>query len=136
MTLANVKEHFARLNWLASGEFKERDFDYEIGASDGAPKGQKDLKGWCTMGDFEGTKRKDLIISDAKRTLKIFLKKYPMFLEPIVEPDADESTEDDTDYSSKTKVILTAIATEKGLDISEAKTKDDLIVILEASEEA
>lgn len=39
----------------------------------------------------------------------------------------------DIDYSSKTKKELEATAERLGLDISEAKTKDDLIVILESN---
>ena len=80
MTLENLKKHHARLVWLASGEFNERDFDYKVEASENTPKGEKEVGGWCTMGDFEGTKRKDLIISDAQRTLKIFEEKYPEFI--------------------------------------------------------
>ena len=87
MTLANLKKHHARLKWLASGEFKERDFDFEIKAEDN-PNGEKGEKGWCTMGDFEGTKRKQLIQEDAVRALKIFEEKYPEFKvkeKPVVE---------------------------------------------------
>ena len=76
MTLENLKKHHARLIWLASGEFTERDFDYKVEKSENTPKGEKDIAGWCTMGDFEGTKRKELIISDAKRTLARFERKY------------------------------------------------------------
>lgn len=72
--------------------------------------------------------RDELIKSDAVRTMAILLKKFPSL--------EDESTPEDTDFSSKTKAELTEIAEGKDLDISEAKTKDDLIVILEASEEA
>ena len=87
MTLENLKKHHARLKWLASGEFTERDFDYKIERSDnehGDAK-HKGEGGWCTMGDFEGTKRKELIISDAIRTLEIFLGKYPEFKEVVKE---------------------------------------------------
>ena len=76
MTLENLKKHHARLVWLASGEFTERDFDYKVEKSENTPKGEKDIAGWCTMGDFEGTKRKDLIQQDAQRHLKIFEEKY------------------------------------------------------------
>ena len=76
MTLENLKKHHARLVWLASGEFTERDFDYKVEKSENTPKGEKDIAGWCTMGDFEGTRRKDLIQQDAQRHLKIFEEKY------------------------------------------------------------
>ncbi len=84
MTLDNLKKHHARLKWLASGEFTERDFDYKVKKSEnpeGDAKHQGD-GGWCTMGDFQnaaGKKRKELIIHKAKRALEIFEKKYPEF---------------------------------------------------------
>ncbi len=78
MTLANLKKHHARLKWLASGKFTERDFDYKIERSENehGDSKHKGEGGWCTMGDFEGTKRKDLIQQDAQRHLKLFEKKY------------------------------------------------------------
>jgi len=82
MTLENLKRHHARLKWLASGEFTERDFDYTIAANEN-PNGEQGEKGWSTAGDFinkMGTKRKELIIGDAQRTLKLFEKKYPQFM--------------------------------------------------------
>ena len=78
MTLENVKKHHARLVWLASGEFNERDFDYKIEATDN-PEGKKGEGGWSTMGDMS-SQRKALIQQDAQRTLKIFLGKYPEFI--------------------------------------------------------
>ena len=86
MTLENLNKHHARLKWLSSGEFTERDFDYKIKANDD-PNGEKGEGGWCSMGDFEnkmGNKRKDLIISDAKKTLIIFEEKYPEFKEKAI----------------------------------------------------
>ena len=77
MTLENLKKHHARLVWLASGEFNERDFDFKIAAKDN-PNGQKGEGGWSTMGDMSSA-RKALIQQDAERTLKIFLRKYPEF---------------------------------------------------------
>lgn len=78
MTLANLKKHHARLVYLSSGEFNERDFDYTINASDN-PNGKKGEEGRMTMGEMSGA-RKELIKQDATRTLKIFLKKYPEFV--------------------------------------------------------
>ena len=78
MTLENLKKHHARLVWLASGEFNERDFDYKIEATDN-PEGKKGEGGWSTMGDMKPA-RKALIQQDAQRTLKIFLGKYPKFV--------------------------------------------------------
>ena len=77
MTLENLKKHHARLKWLASGEFTERDFDYKIERSenehgDAKHKGEG---GWCTMGEMS-SKRKQLIQQDAQRTLARFEKKY------------------------------------------------------------
>ena len=92
MTLENLKKHHERLKWLASGEFTERDFDYKIKANDN-PHGKKGEGGWSTMGDFDnkmGNKRKDLIISDAKRTLKVFEEKYPEFKEIVKEEPVKE----------------------------------------------
>ena len=80
MTLENLKKHHARLVWLASGEFTERDFDYKIEANNN-PNGKKGEGGWCTMGDMTSM-RKALIQQDAQRTLKIFLRKYPEFKIP------------------------------------------------------
>ena len=98
MTLENLKRHHARLKWLASGEFTERDFDYKIERSDNehGDSKHKGEGGWCTMGDFEGTKRKELIISDATRTLEIFEKKYDINYKPIPKkktPTPEEITE-------------------------------------------
>lgn len=75
MTLENLKKHHAYLVWLASGEFTERDFDYKIAASENTPKGEKEVAGWCTMGEMS-SKRKQLIQQDAQRTLARFEKKY------------------------------------------------------------
>ena len=83
MTLENLKKHHARLKWLASGEFTERDFDYTIKATDN-PLGEKGESGRMTQGDFvnkTGQKRKDLIVFKAKRALKIFEEKHPSFKE-------------------------------------------------------
>ena len=87
MTLANLQKHHARLKWLASGEFTERDFDYTIKANDN-PHGKKGEAGRMTMGDFvnvAGSKRKDLIVFKAKKTLETFERKYPSFKEPVKE---------------------------------------------------
>ena len=81
MTLANLKKHHARLKWLISGEFTERDFDYKVEANDN-PHGDKGEGGWSTMGEFvnkAGQKRKELIIFKAKKTLEDFEGKYPEF---------------------------------------------------------
>ena len=81
MTLANLEKHHARLKWLVSGEFTERDFDYTIKATDN-PLGEKGESGRMTQGDFvnkTGQQRKDLIIFKAKRALEKFEKKYPSF---------------------------------------------------------
>ena len=83
MTLANLKKHHARLKWLISGEFTERDFDYKVEANDN-PHGDKGEGGWSTMGEFvnkAGQKRKELIIFKAKKTLEDFERKYPEFRE-------------------------------------------------------
>ena len=87
MTLENLKKHHARLKWLASGEFTERDFDYKIKANDN-PHGEKGEGGWSTMGEFKPA-RKELIKQDAQRTLIIFERKYPEFKEkpkPVEKP--------------------------------------------------
>lgn len=136
MTLANLKRQYERMKWLASGEFTERDFDYTVEANDN-PNGEKGEAGRMSQGSFvnkAGQKRKDLIVAKASKALERFDRKYPNFEQTA--PDIDESTATDTDFSSKTKAQLTTIAGEKGIDISGANTKDDIIVILEASEEA
>ena len=82
MTLANLQKHHARLRWLVSGEFTERDFDYKINASENPHGQEKGEGGWSTMGDFEnkvGNKRKELIIIKAKRALEIIEDNYPEF---------------------------------------------------------
>ena len=87
MTLANLKKHHARLKWLISGEFTERDFDYKVEANDN-PHGDKGEGGWSTMGEFvnkAGQKRKELIIFKAKKTLEDFEEKYPEFKEEVKE---------------------------------------------------
>ena len=87
MTLENLKEHHARLKWLVSGEFTERDFDYKIDANDN-PHGDKGEGGWSTMWEFvnrAGQKRKELIVYKAKRTLQEFERKYPQFKEVVEE---------------------------------------------------
>jgi len=89
MTLANLKKHHARLVWLASGEFTERDFDYKIAASDN-PNGEKGEGGWSTMGEMKPA-RKQLIQQDAQRTLKIFERKYPEFISKKEEPKTEEA---------------------------------------------
>ena len=84
MTLANLQKHHARLRWLVSGEFTERDFDYKINASENPHGQEKGEGGWSTMGDFEnkvGNKRKELIIFKATKALKEFERKYPEFKE-------------------------------------------------------
>ncbi len=88
MTLANLEKHHARLKWLASGEFTERDFDYTVKATDN-PLGEKGESGRMTQGDFvnkTGQMRKDLIIFKAKRALEIFEKKYKDFVVKPKEP--------------------------------------------------
>lgn len=77
MTLENLKKHHARLVWLASGDFTERDFDYKIDATEN-PNGNKGEGGWSTMGEMKPA-RKQLIQQDAQRTLIIFERKYPDF---------------------------------------------------------
>lgn len=79
MTLENLKKHHERLKWLASGEFKERDFDFEIKASQNQ-FGEKGEKGWSSMGEMKPA-RKNLIQQDAQRHLNIFERKYPEFKE-------------------------------------------------------
>ena len=74
MTIENLKIHHARLKWLASGDFKERDFDFEIDSTDN-PNGEKGEKGWTTMGEMKPA-RKELIQQDAQRHLALFEKKY------------------------------------------------------------
>lgn len=91
MTLENLKKHHARLKWLASGEFKERDFDFELKAGDN-PHGEKGEKGWSSMGEMS-SQRKQLIQSDAKRTLEIFLRKHPEFKEEIKPVEKPKSKE-------------------------------------------
>lgn len=91
MTLENLKKHHERLKWLASGEFKERDFDFELGANDN-PNGEKGEKGWSSMGEMPSA-RKDLIQQDAKRHLEIFYKKYPKFKEETPAPKPKETKE-------------------------------------------
>ena len=84
MTLDNLKQHHARLKWLSSGEFTERDFDYKIAANPNPNGKEKGEGGWSTMGEFVnrvGDKRKDLIIFKAKNALEILEKKYPDFKE-------------------------------------------------------
>ena len=138
MTLANLTSHHARLVWLASGDFKERDFDFEIAASDN-DNGEKGEKGWSTMGEMNSA-RKALIQQDAARTLKIFYKKYPQFNPVVIGATVEEVKEaektSDVSYSDMTKAQLTALANDKKLDISNASTKDDLVVILEESSES
>ncbi len=83
MTLANLEKHYARLKWLASGEFTERDFDYTIKANDN-PHGERGESGRMTQGDFKnaaGQKRKDLIMFKAKKALERFEGNYPNFKE-------------------------------------------------------
>ena len=83
MTLENLKIQYARLKWLASGEFTERDFDYTIKANDN-PHGEKGESGRMTQGDFQnkaGQKRKDLIVFKAKGALKRFEEIHPDFIE-------------------------------------------------------
>ena len=96
MTLENLKKHHARLIWLSSGEFTERDFDYKIKANDNPNGKEKGEGGWSTMGEFvnkTGAKRKELIIHKAKNALKEFLKKYPEFIPKPVEekPEVEEA---------------------------------------------
>jgi len=100
MTIDNLKKHHARLKWLASGEFTERDFDYKIKKNDN-PEGDAKHQGeggWCTMGDFvnvKGAKRKELIIHKAKNALEIFERKYPQKKEEVKpEPVKEIKTKD------------------------------------------
>ncbi len=82
MTDENLKIHHARLKWLASGEFTERDFDYKIAANDNPNGKEKGEGGWSTMGSFEnkaGNARKELIMSKAKKALAIFEKNHKEF---------------------------------------------------------
>ena len=82
MTLENLKKNHARLKWLVSGEFTERDFDYKIDANDNPHGKEKGEGGWSTMGDFVnrvGQKRKELIVLKAKKNLEEFERKYPEF---------------------------------------------------------
>ena len=92
MTLENLKKHHARLVWLASGEFNERDFDFKIAAKDN-PEGKKGEGGWSTMGDMKPARRA-LIQQDAERTLKIFLRKYPEFVSKKEEAPKKEAKKD------------------------------------------
>ena len=83
MTLANLEKHHARLKFLVSGEFTERDFDFTIKATDN-PHGEKGEAGRMTQGDFinkGGQKRKELIIFKATNALKLFEHKYKDFKE-------------------------------------------------------
>ena len=121
MTQENIIRLHTHFSKLSEGDFTARDFDTETAA-----KNQGDEDGNMRMGKLSG-ERIALIKSDALVAKLEMEEKYPFL--------TDETTEEDTDFSSKTKAQLTDIATEKGLDITEAKTKDDLIVILEASEE-
>ncbi len=84
MTLENLKIHHARLKWLASGEFTERDFDFKIDATPNPNGKQKGEGGWSTMGDMK-PERRQLIQQDAQRTLILFEKKYPEFVEKPAE---------------------------------------------------
>ncbi len=91
MTPDNLEKHHARLKWLASGEFTERDFDYTVKATDN-PLGEKGESGRMTQGDFvnkTGQQRKDLIMFKATRALKIFEEKYPSskVVEPVSVPE-------------------------------------------------
>ena len=82
MTLENLKKNHERLKWLTSGEFTERDFDYKIDANDNPNGVEKGEGGWSTMGNFvnkAGQKRKELIVSKAKKSLEKFELKYPDF---------------------------------------------------------
>ena len=95
MTLANLEKHHARLTWLASGEFTERDFDYKIEANPNPLGKEKGEGGWSTMGDFinkVGAKRKELIVFKAKNALKIFEKKYKDFREETKPVEVKEET--------------------------------------------
>ena len=79
MTLENLKKHHARLKWLVSGEFTERDFDYKVDANDNPHGKEKGEGGWSTMGNFvnrAGQKRKELIIFKATKALEEFERKY------------------------------------------------------------
>ena len=87
MTIENLKKQHARLKWLASGKFTERDFDYKVKANDN-PHGEKGESGWSTMGEFVnkgGQKRKELIMDKAKKALEKFERKYPNFKEEVKE---------------------------------------------------
>ncbi len=85
MTLANLQKHHARLKWLASGEFTERDFDYTIKANEN-PHGDKGESGRMTQGDFinkTGQKRKDLIVFKAKDRVMVGPSQYKMRLRAL-----------------------------------------------------
>ena len=105
MTSENLKKHHARLKWLKSGEFTERDFDYKIDATDNPLGKEKGEGGWSTMGSFVnkvGEKRKELIMFKAKKTLERFEEKYPEFKveEKSSVPDTDK-TDKGTDKKEK-----------------------------------
>ena len=88
MTLENLKKNHARLKWLISGKFTERDFDYKIDANDN-PHGEKGESGRMTMGDFvnkAGQKRKELIVFKAKKAIEEFERKYPEFKTQVESP--------------------------------------------------
>lgn len=97
MTLANLEKHHARLKWLASGEFTERNFDFKIKKSDN-PNGDAKHQGeggWSTMGDFvnvSGQKRKELIVFKATRALEMFEEKHKEF--KVVEKPKEEVKEE------------------------------------------
>ena len=95
MTLANLQKQHARLKFLISGEFTERDFDYTLEAN-ANPHGKKGESGRMTMGDFnnEGSKRKDLIIFKAKKTLLLFEEKYPEFKDKVKVTPAPKKVEE------------------------------------------
>jgi len=99
MTLENLKIHHARLKWLASGEFTERDFDFTIDANEN-PNGKQGEKGWTTMGDMN-SERRQLIMGDAKLALERFEAKYPSFKKP--EPEEEEEEEEEEKPKSKEK---------------------------------
>ena len=101
MTLANLEKHHARLKWLVSGEFTERDFDYTVRATDN-PLGEKGESGRMTQGDFvnkTGQQRKDLIVFKATKALKMFEENYPNF--KVVEKPKEEPVKKETKSEKK-----------------------------------
>ena len=97
MTVENLQRHHARLKWLASGEFTERDFDFKIKANENPNGKEKGEGGWSTMGSFEnkaGNARKELIIHKAKKALARFEKNYLKFKDSVPEKVVQKAPEE------------------------------------------